>query len=61
MLQRAATLDMTNTVAQLSQVVGYRRRVAEEFMRGVDDEQAKILRQTIEYCDNEIKALLAIE
>jgi len=60
LIQEAAGFDSTNLMGSLSQLIGYRQRIAQTMLRTNSDEEHHELKQAFEYTQSKIKLLLAI-
>jgi predicted nucleic acid-binding OB-fold protein len=56
----AVSLDINNSIPQLFQLLGYRKRVAEEMLKNHNEEEFKALKDIFERVNNDIKLLLGL-
>ena len=56
----AASFDANRTYPSLFQQLGYRKRVAEQMLRSVDENEHHELNEVYEYVNNTIKAIIGV-
>ena len=59
-LRRASGFDANRTYPSLFQHLGYRKRIAEQLLREIDDDKTKLLTELYERVNCEIKLIIGL-